>query len=67
MMLDSRAAAHRLGVAPQTLANWRHTGKGPAFAKLGSKVVYNSATLDAWVAERTMARTPAPRLRSVAS
>ena len=30
----------RLNVAKQTLANWRHQGKGPRFIKVGRDVAY---------------------------
>ena len=32
--LDQDAAAAFLGLRPQTLANWRHHSKGPAYLKL---------------------------------
>jgi hypothetical protein len=31
--LDNDAAAKYLGVKPQTLNNWRHLGRGPAYIK----------------------------------
>lgn len=30
------------------LAQWRHKGVGPAFYKLGRKIVYRGADLNAW-------------------
>ena len=33
-----------------TLAKWRHYGRGPAYFKFGSKVLYRGADLNAWVA-----------------
>ncbi|MDU4242263.1 MAG: helix-turn-helix domain-containing protein [Bifidobacterium longum] len=45
----SEAAAH-LGVNPQTLANWAHTGKVKIpFHKVGRKVIYIKADLDAYL------------------
>jgi hypothetical protein len=38
-------------VTTGTLANWRTQGKGPPFVKLGSKVRYPVAPLEAWEAE----------------
>lgn len=32
----------------EKLAQWRHKGVGPAFYKLGRKVVYAGADLNAW-------------------
>ena len=31
------------------LAQWRHHGRGPAFYKLGRKIVYRGSDLNAWV------------------
>ena len=45
----SEAAAH-FGVNPQTLANWAHTGKVKIpFHKVGRKVIYIMADLDAYL------------------
>lgn len=30
------------------LAQWRHKGIGPAFYKLGRKIIYRGADLNAW-------------------
>ncbi|MBA9003775.1 helix-turn-helix transcriptional regulator [Thermomonospora cellulosilytica] len=43
-------AAAYLGVAKQTLANWRSTGRGPKFSRRGRVVRYRWADLDAWMA-----------------
>lgn len=32
----------------EKLAQWRHKGIGPAYYKLGRKVVYRGADLNAW-------------------
>ena len=32
----------------EKLAQWRHRGVGPAFYKLGKKVVYRGADLNEW-------------------
>lgn len=49
----------RLGVAYQTLSNWRHRGKGPGWVKIsgeigrqGGKVRYPAAALEAYLAAR---------------
>lgn len=31
------------------LAQWRHKGMGPAFHKLGRKIIYRGSDLNAWV------------------
>lgn len=33
----------------EKLAQWRHRVKGPAYYKLGRKVVYRGADLNAWL------------------
>ncbi|MDJ0825300.1 MAG: MerR family transcriptional regulator [Rhodobacter sp.] len=32
----------------QKLAQWRHKGLGPAYYRLGRKIVYRGADLNAW-------------------
>jgi hypothetical protein len=34
------------------LAKWRSTGGGPRFHRVGSRIVYRPADLDAWIASR---------------
>jgi hypothetical protein len=41
-------AAVRLGLSPRTLEKHRCYGTGPAFHKLGGRVVYSVDALDAW-------------------
>ena len=53
--LQSTAAAAYLGVARQTLANWRVRGEGPRYARLGksgARIVYRVSDLDLFLAER---------------
>ena len=39
-----------LAIGPyQTLAKWRHERRGPAFYKIGTKVVYRGSDLNAWL------------------
>lgn len=45
-------AADYLGLSKSALDKFRCYGGGPAYAKLGSTVVYQQADLDAWVAAR---------------
>lgn len=32
----------------EKLAQWRHKGTGPAFYRLGRKIIYRGADLNAW-------------------
>lgn len=51
---DTEQAARRLGLSVSTLEKLRVTGGGPAYLKLGRRVVYQASDLDAWkVARRT--------------
>lgn len=65
LVLRPHDAARVLGVARQTLARWRCEGQGPAFVKLGARLVgYRRTDLDAWLASRSGQSTIA--LRAVA-
>lgn len=52
-LLSREEAAAYLGVKPQTLAVWacRRTA-GPPFFKIGARVKYRQADLDAWIESR---------------
>lgn len=39
---------------PSTQAHWRAEGRGPAFIKLGRRVAYKGADLNAWIESRTV-------------
>lgn len=51
-LLTSREAAAFLGVAPETLDNWRCQARGPAFIKTTpsprGKVLYRVSDIAAW-------------------
>lgn len=50
-LLDTKAAAPRVGVAVSTLENWRYQGVGPKFIKTPGrrgKVLYDPADIEAW-------------------
>lgn len=49
-ILNATQAAERLSLSVSTLAKMRLSGSGPAYAKLGRRVVYRIEDLDAWVA-----------------
>lgn len=50
-ILNAAQAAERLNLSVSTLAKKRLSGSGPAYAKLGRRVVYRIEDLDAWVAQ----------------
>jgi excisionase family DNA binding protein len=49
--LPTGEAADYLGLGKSTLDKLRLTGGGPAFYKVGARVVYDPADLDAWIAQ----------------
>lgn len=71
----TQQAADYLGCRPKTLENWRALGRGPAYLKLGSRVLYPQQELDDYVsahlcrpalvavATRPRARTSAAPIR----
>jgi hypothetical protein len=53
--LRTEAAARYLTLDPATLADWRgERGKGPRYRKIGGRVVYSIADLDAWLEEHPL-------------
>ena len=53
------ASEMRVLGAVQTLARWRHEGKGPSYSKSGSRVIYHGADVLAWLeARRVETGTP---------
>ena len=45
-LLNSEQAANYLGLATQTLANWRFLNKGPAYLCIGRRRMYQLEDLD---------------------
>ena len=58
-LLRVRQAADLLGLSTQTLNNWRVTGGGPEFIKLGRRVLYRRETVDEFISSKTVAHTSA--------
>jgi hypothetical protein len=48
-LLTNDQAAAEIGLAPKTLSFWRCMGKGPAYVKLGGRVLYRRADLAAFI------------------
>jgi predicted DNA-binding transcriptional regulator AlpA len=55
--LSAPEAAQYLGISASTLSKYRVFGGGPAFFKLGRRVVYSTRDLDAWVGTRRRVST----------
>ena len=50
--INEKQASIILGVAVQTLRNWRHQRRGPAYVKLGRSVRYRILDLDEYLLNR---------------
>lgn len=59
--LRTPEAAAMLGISPRTLEKYRCQSGGPAFRKLGGRVVYAPGDLRAWVERATCRSTSDPR------
>lgn len=51
VFLNQRDLAARWHMSPRTLERWRWSGKGPAFVKLGGRVVYRLEVIETFEAE----------------
>lgn len=47
--LNDQELAERLGISRKTLQKWRSLGMGPAYLKLGAKVVYRVEDIEAYI------------------
>jgi hypothetical protein len=62
-LMNAEMAAVFTGLAVATLAKLRCLGGGPAYLKLGRKVVYRRADLTDWLDARRVANTTQAALR----
>ncbi|MGD9976227.1 MAG: helix-turn-helix transcriptional regulator [Desulfatirhabdiaceae bacterium] len=46
---SSIQAANMIGIQANTLAIWRILGRGPAYHKVGRRIVYFDRDIDAWL------------------
>lgn len=57
-LITAEQTAHILGISPGSLTVWRSTGRYDLpFVKVGSKVMYNPADVQAFIERRTRAHT----------
>lgn len=52
--LNETEAAEILGLSVKTIRYWRWSQRGPRYLKLGNRVKYRAADLEAWMEERTV-------------
>ena len=60
-LLTAEEAAARLNRTAQTLAGWRTHGLGPTSRRMGARVYYSAADVDAWRATQTREKSFPPR------
>jgi hypothetical protein len=58
--LSEKRLARRWGLSHRTLERWRHDAHGPAYLKVGGRVIYRLADIEAYEAARRRATTVAP-------
>ncbi len=58
--LDQNTLADRWQVSPRTLEQWRWQGRGPRFLKIGGRVVYRLADVEAFETSNIHANTNGP-------
>ena len=51
--LNQTELAARWSISARTLERWRWTGEGPAFLKIGGRVVYRLEDIEAYEAKKT--------------
>jgi predicted DNA-binding transcriptional regulator AlpA len=56
-MMTTFQLAEYLGLKSSTLHNWRCTGHGPTFTKLGRRVVYDLDDVTEWLAQQKHQQT----------
>jgi predicted site-specific integrase-resolvase len=55
--LNQARLADRWQISPRTLERWRWQGEGPAFVKIGGRVVYRLEEIEAYESSRRCAST----------
>jgi predicted site-specific integrase-resolvase len=55
--LNQARLANRWQISPRTLERWRWKGEGPAFVKIGGRVVYRLEEIEAYEGSRRCAST----------
>ena len=58
--LEQKELAERWRMSPRTLEQWRWQGRGPRFLKLGGRVIYRLADIEAFEAARVHLNTIGP-------
>jgi hypothetical protein len=59
--LSSKWLARRWSISHRTLERWRHDGTGPAFLKIGGRIVYRLEDIQAFEKDRVCYPVPAAK------
>lgn len=51
-LLTQQAVADRLGYTVRTLEHWRLRRVGPAWCKIGARVMYRESSLEQWIRDQ---------------
>jgi predicted DNA-binding transcriptional regulator AlpA len=62
--LDENAVAKRWAMSARTLQRWRQEDKGPAYLKLGGRVVYRLVDIETWEREQRRGGSPGSKTGS---
>ena len=57
LMPPAAAGEYLGGIVVGTLAKWRHYGCGPEYIRVGSRIMYEQGSLDAWLDARRRSST----------
>jgi DNA-binding transcriptional MerR regulator len=64
VLLDAHDLSTRLhGVSPRTIERWRRLNTGPAYVRVGGRVLYREADVEDWLDHQTRGATPASKAR----
>jgi hypothetical protein len=58
--LNQIELSRRWSISPRTLERWRWIGQGPQFLKIGGRVIYRLADIEAYEAEQLRSSTVQP-------
>lgn len=57
ILIPSRQMPAYIGLSIQTLARWRHEGKGPEYVKIGRLIAYRAGMVRQWLRQQQRAST----------
>jgi len=57
VLVKPAEVAAKLKIGENTLAKWRLSGRGPAYVKIGARVMYDAGTVEKWIASRVRVST----------